>query len=122
MKLNKFWAIVFVAYFLMLLTISLLAYLGVLPTQIAAIPYYDKALHFILVGSSSYIGQKALGGWGLKINTLPFIIPLMPISITVFAAVDESLQILSPIRSFSLLDMSANLMGIWFFYWLAVRK
>lgn len=122
MKVNKSWTVAFIAYFLMLMTISLLAYLAVLPTKLAAIPYYDKVLHFILVGSSSYIGQKALEGWGWKIKILPFVIPLVPISITIFATVDESLQILSPIRSFSLLDMSANLVGIWFFYWLAVRQ
>lgn len=122
MNLNGRWAITFSAYLVILIAISISAYLGILPTKISTIPYYDKILHFILVGSASYLGHKALGKQMISFSFLPFALPLAPVIISILAGMDESLQALSPVRSCSLLDMSANLLGIWFFFWLVARK
>ncbi|NER26214.1 MAG: VanZ family protein [Symploca sp. SIO1C4] len=121
MTLDGRWTITFSVYLAILISISLLAYLGVLPTKISTIPYYDKILHFILVGMASYLSHKALGRKMISLSFLPFALPLAPLIITMLAAMDESLQALSPLRSCSLLDMSANLLGIWFFFWLVGR-
>jgi hypothetical protein len=122
MKLNRNWVIAFGLYFLVLLTIIGLAYGGILPVKVSAIPFYDTIGHFILLGSASYLGHKALGGQMITIWLFPFALPVAPLIISVFAAADESLQALSPLRTSTLSDMTANLMGIWAFYVLARWK
>lgn len=122
MKLNRNWVIAFGLYFIVLLGIIGLAYLGILPVKVSAIPFYDTIGHFILLGSASYLGHKALGGQMMKIWPFPVIVPIAPIVVSLFAAVDESLQALSPLRTSSLSDMTANLVGIWVFYCLAAWK
>ena len=122
MKLNRNWVIAFTIYFVVLLTIIGLAYRGILPVKLSAIPFYDTLGHFFLLGSASYLGHKALGGKMIKFWPFPFSVPLAPIAVTVFAVVDESLQGLSPLRTSSLSDMTANLLGIWVFYCLAAWK
>lgn len=122
MKLNRNWVITFGIYLVILLTIIGLAYLGILPVKVATIPFYDTLGHFILLGSASYLGHKALGGQMLKIWPCPLTLPLAPIAISLFAMVDESLQALSPLRTSTLSDMAANLVGIWVFYCIAAWK
>lgn len=122
MKWNRNWILAFGLYVVFLLTIIILAYLGVFPVKLPTIPFYDTLGHFILLGSASYLGHKALGGQMIKMWSCPLSIPLVPIAISIFAAVDESLQALSPLRTSSWLDMMANLVGIWVFYGLAVWK
>ncbi|HEY9671228.1 MAG TPA: VanZ family protein [Waterburya sp.] len=120
--LQRNWVIAFAIYFLILLTIIALAYLGILPVKVGVIPFYDTIGHFILLGSASFLGHKALGGQMTKIGCFPFVLPLAPILVSIFAAVDETLQAFSPLRTSSLSDMTANLLGIWGFYYLAARK
>lgn len=122
MKWNRNWAIAFGLYVGFLLTIITLAYLGFFPVKLPMIPFYDTLGHFILLGSVSYLGHKALGERMIKVWFCPLSIPLVPLAISIFAAVDESLQTLSPLRTSSWLDMIANLVGIWVFYGLAAWK
>ena len=122
MKLNRNWIIAFGLYFIILLTIIILADRGILPVKLAAIPFFDTLGHFILLGSASYLGHKALGGQMMKVWPFTVTVPLAPIVITVFAIADESLQAFSPLRTSSLSDMTANLVGIWLFYVLAAWK
>lgn len=122
MKWNRNWVLAFGLYVVFLLTIIILAYLGVFPVKLPMIPFYDTFGHFILLGSTSYLGHKALGEKMIKMWPCPLSVPLVPIAISIFAAVDESLQALSPLRTSSWLDMMANLVGIWVFYGLAVWK
>lgn len=122
MKLNRNWVIAFGLYFLVLLSIIGLAYWGILPVKVSAIPFYDTIGHFILLDSASYLGHKALGGQMFTIWLFPFALPVAPIIISLFAAVDESLQALSPLRTSTLSDMTANLVGIWAFYGLVAWK
>lgn len=122
MTLNRNWVIAFGIYFAILLTIIALAYRGIFPVKISWIPFYDTFGHFILLGSASYLGHKALGGQIIKILLCPVTIPLAPLFLSVFAAVDESLQALSPLRSSILSDMSDNLLVILFLYCIEARK
>lgn len=122
MRLSRRWSIVCGIYGAILLAIFVLAYRGILPVKLSAIPFYDTIGHFVLLGSASYLGHKAIGGRMLDVRWLPFAIPLAPLIVTIFAGIDEIFQAFSPLRTASLSDMSANLMGIWFFYYLATRK
>lgn len=121
MKSTQRWILAFCLYFLILLTIIVLAYRGILPVKISAIPFYDTIGHFILLGIASYLAHKSLGKRMIKTWPLAITLPLGPILVTIFAIVDESLQMLSPLRTSTLSDLVANLVGIWFFYWLASR-
>ncbi len=122
MKSNQRWILVFFLYFVILLTIIVSAYLGIVPVKISAIPLYDTIGHFILLGIASYLGHKALGNRMINIGFCCMSLPLAPILISIFALLEESLQVLSPLRSSTLSDFAANLIGIWFFYWLASLK
>ncbi len=76
MKLNRIWVLGFSLYFIVLLTIIGLAYLGIVPVKVSVIPFYDTIGHFILLGSASYLGHKALGGQIVNVWPLPFTLPL----------------------------------------------
>ena len=122
MKSNQRWVLGFILYFVILLTIFVFAYLGIVPVKISAIPFYDTIGHFILLGFASYLGHKALGNRMINIWSRCMSLPLAPILISIFALLEQSLQLLSPLRSSTLSDLAANLIGIWFFYWLASLK
>lgn len=116
---NKGWIIAFWLYFLLLVGITVSAYLRILPPQLTA---HDKLGHFILLGIASLLSHQALGK--RTIATPVVKIPLGPVLITILAFIDENLQVLSPARSYSMTDLGANLIGIWVFYWIGeqVRK
>ena len=96
--------------------ISVCAYLKILPPQLAV---YDKLGHFILLGFASFLSHQALGR--RMVGAIAFLIPLGPLLVTFFSLIDECLQILSSARSFSLIDLGANWIGIWVFYWLGEK-
>ncbi|MDX2099522.1 MAG: hypothetical protein SFW36_17220 [Leptolyngbyaceae cyanobacterium bins.59] len=113
------WRIAAIFYGALFLTTLLLAYTGHLPTQLAAIPYYDKAGHIILYCLASYIGHQFLrhrhfnlGEWHL---------PLWPLIFGVLTIVEELLQSLSPNRSLDWIDLVASLAGVCLGYALAER-
>ena len=113
---NKGWIIAFWLYFLLLVFISVSAYLQILPPQLTA---HDKLGHFILLGIAGFLSHQALGR--RTIATRGVKIPLGPLLVTGFSLIDEYLQMLSPARSFSLSDLGANWIGIWFFYWVGEK-
>jgi uncharacterized membrane protein YoaT (DUF817 family) len=110
------WRVAFVAYFVVLAAIITGAYLGGLPDVIRDVPYADAFIHFFAVGGAGYLAHRALGrrrfvfrNWNL---------PLGPVVIASLAVAEECLQGLAPTRTFSLLDMGANVSGVLFLYWL----
>lgn len=113
---NKGWIIAFWLYFLLLVFISVSAYLKILPPEVSN---YDKLGHFILLGIAGFLSHQALGR--RTIATRGVKIPLGPLLVTVFSLIDEYLQMLSPARSFSLTDLAANWIGIWFFYFVGEK-
>ena len=119
MKSNRPWVIAFWFYIGLLLSISLSAYLKIIPNQIKQFPYYDTILHFLLMGFSAFLGHLAFNK--RKINIFNFSLPLVPIVISFFVFIEECLQIYSPHRNFDLVDLAANFCGIVLFTWLAER-
>ena len=121
---NRNWAIAFWFYIGIIISISISAYLKIIPNEIKQFPYYDTILHFILMGFSAFLGHLAFNK--RKINILNFSLPLVPIIISVFVLIEECLQKFSPNRSFDLVDLAADFCGIVLFTWLAhqvkVRK
>lgn len=113
---NKRWIVAFWFYFAVLITIFALAYLRLIPTEIAKIPFYDTIGHFILYGMTGYLAHRALNRPVFKFINLD--IPLGPVLISLFALVEEALQFFSPYRTFSLLDLASNFCGILLFYWI----
>jgi polysaccharide biosynthesis protein VpsQ len=111
------WAIAFGVYLLVLTVISVSAYLGMLPTQLAAIPSYDTLGHFFLLGIASYLSHLALRGRTLNISRCT--LPLGPALMVLVVIVDETLQGFSPNRSVSITDVAASFSGILLFYRLA---
>ncbi len=96
----------FTGYTLFIISISVLAYLNVIPTKKINIPYYDYVGHFILYGIWAYLFAMVLPK-----NILPFI-PVGILFITLITIVEECLQSFSSVRSFSLVDMGCSIAGI----------
>jgi hypothetical protein len=121
MKLaQKKWQVAAGLYFLLLLTIVLLADTGNLPVELLSkIPHYDTAGHFILYGIASFLSHRAINRRMLVIFNFP--LPLGPLIFSIVTIIEEMLQELLPNRTFSLTDMGASLLGIVLFYWLGEK-
>jgi uncharacterized membrane protein YoaT (DUF817 family) len=110
------WRIAFAAYFVALAGIITGAYLGGLPDIIRNVPYADAFIHFFAVGGAGYLAHRALGRRRFVLRGAN--LPLGPVVIAGLAVAEECLQALAPTRTFSLLDMGANVSGVLFLYWL----
>ncbi|MBD2240997.1 VanZ family protein [Aulosira sp. FACHB-113] len=120
MKANKPWVFAFWVYFGILTSISLSAYLKIIPTELAQFPHYDTILHFLLLGIAAFISHLA---WNKrKIQIFNISLPLAPIIVISICVIDEIIQFFVPYRSFDLVDLTAGLCGIVFFTWLAEIK
>ena len=119
MKSNRTWVIAFWFYIGIIVSISISAYLKIIPTEIKQFPYFDTILHFLLMGFSAFLGHLAFNK--RKIIILNFSLPLVPIIISVFVLIEECLQKFSPNRSFDLVDLAADFCGIVLFTLLAER-
>ncbi|MEB3181917.1 MAG: VanZ family protein [Nostocaceae cyanobacterium] len=102
------------------MTISMSAYLQIIPTELSNFPHYDTILHFILLGIAAYLSHLALNK--RKIRWLNISLPLAPIIVIFFCLIDEVIQLFTPWRSFDLMDLAADLCGIVLFTWLAERQ
>jgi polysaccharide biosynthesis protein VpsQ len=120
MKSNQRWVFAFWAYFGILMFILISAYLRIIPTEISQFPYYDKILHFLLLGIAAYLGHLAFNKHQIKIFNIS--LPLTPVIMTFFCIVDEAIQLFVPYRSFDLVDLAAGVCGIALFTWLAERQ
>ena len=99
------------------LIVTHMAYLDILPHRFLAIPYVDKLLHFLLIGSIAFwlniwFRGRSIPIWGWYI---PLAL-LLPLSI---AFVEEVAQIFSPVRSADLADLISDIAGLFFFWWLS---
>lgn len=117
MKSNRNWAIAFWIYIGIILSITISAYLKIIPNEIHRFPYLDTILHFLLMGFSALLGHLAFNK--RKINIFNLSLPLVPIIISFVVLVEECLQRFSPNRSFDLLDLAADFCGIVLFKLLA---
>ncbi len=99
--------------------IDLGAYTGHIPTQIYWIPFYDKIMHFLLVGVFGAFLDGALAH--RAIVRVPFVPRVGPAIVLVLAGAEEYLQRFSPRRSSSWSDLIANYTGILVCSWIAKR-
>lgn len=100
-------------YTLLLLTIFLLAYLDLIPRGLKAIPFYDSLGHFVLYGTWGYLFGKVFSKI-IQIGSLN--IPVGILIVTFIAIIEECLQSLSSVRTFSLFDLGWGILGIVFAY------
>lgn len=98
------------AYSVFIFVIFLLAYLGLIPTELNAIPYYDSAGHFVLYGLWGYFFGSAYEKPIVSVRKF-HIQKGIAIAASI-AIVEEALQNLSPLRTFSLFDLAYGLLGI----------
>jgi hypothetical protein len=103
MKTRPRWAwLLWVQLAVVLLTI-LGAYLGLLNLAVLGLPGIDKLLHFVLVGALAFF---CVGWWA---DRSPWLVLGI---LSTGAIAEEASQLLSAARSFSLVDLAANLLGI----------
>lgn len=119
MKENKRWVYGAIVAMIFLISVSVLAYLKLVPTEIKAVPYYDSIGHFVLFGIFGFLVEMALRGKKYKLFRLFF--PLGATLVALFATVDEILQIFSRNRTFDLHDLGFGLLGITMSYFLAKK-
>jgi polysaccharide biosynthesis protein VpsQ len=119
MKPRRFWVIAFWFYLGILLTISISAYLRVIPTEIAQFPHYDTVLHFLLLGIAAYLSHLALNKRQILFFKIP--LPLAPLIVFLFCIIDEIIQKFVPYRSADWVDLAADLCGIIIFTFLAQK-
>jgi membrane-associated phospholipid phosphatase len=105
------------------LLVSLMAYLGLIPYAYLTWPYADKVLHMLLIGAVAFWLYLWLPEWQLQVGLLR--LPLAIILPFTLAAVEEVLQSWSPLRTFDLIDLASDLVGLLCFYalsrWVAAR-
>lgn len=110
------WRIALLVYGFALAAVILGAYLGGLPDVVKNVPYGDAFIHFFALGTLGYLTHRALGR--RRFTFAGRDLPLGPVAIVLFATAEECLQGLSPRRTFSFLDLGANVSGVLFLYWL----
>lgn len=103
--------------------VTLMAYLGLLPLYLLTWPFADKVLHMILIGALAFWLNLWIPDWRLQMGRL-----WLPVAIVLplaLATLEEMLQSLSPLRTFDLVDLASDLVGLLLFYalsrWVMVR-
>src|SRR6478672_5914220 len=98
------------AYSALMGLIILSAYFGWIPTKLHDIPFYDSAGHFVLYGLWGYFFGNAFPKPLVRVGN--FELQTGIVMMTCIAIIEECLQRLSPMRSFSLSDLGFGLLGI----------
>ena len=99
--------------------VTQMAYLDILPSHLLQWPLADKVLHFLLFGMVVFWLNLWLQGRSMQAGqwTIPVAI-LVPFSV---AMLEEGAQTFSPLRSVSLGDLTSDLLGMVFFWWLSTK-
>jgi VanZ family protein len=100
------------------------AYLGIMPLQWLRWPFADKTMHALLIGGAGFWLNIWLNGRAWRAGALA-----LPIGIAItfgIALIEEFLQLLSPKRTFDLLDLAFDVIGLclaWMLSrWLLARR
>ncbi len=101
------------------LLVTQMAYLGILPLHLLAIPYIDRFLHFLLIGSIAFW----LNIWfrGRSMSLFRWAVPLAVLVPLTIALLEETAQLYSPLRTADLTDLLSDLGGLFFFWWLSQK-
>jgi hypothetical protein len=104
------WAWVLWPQVAVVLLATLCAYLGLLTSDLLALPYLDKALHLLLYGGLAFLAV----GWWVRRPAGTVIAAL-----ALLAGVEEVLQSFSAVRDLDLGDLAGGLIAVALFGWLA---
>lgn len=99
--------------------ISQIAYLDLLPVNLLRWPLADKVLHFLLFGAVVFWLNLWLGG--RKVALGRWAVPLAILLALTVATLEEGVQTFSSHRSADLLDLTSDVAGMLFFWWLSQR-
>jgi polysaccharide biosynthesis protein VpsQ len=100
--------------------ILVLAYSGNLPSQLSAIPYYDKFGHVILYGVATYLGQRLFHRFTLRLGR--YRLSMWVVAFSIWTLIEEGAQSFAPTRSLDAMDLVCSALGIGIGYWLAARE
>lgn len=115
---TKFWRYGLVIHFSMVSMIVVLAYVGLIPTQYKIVPHADLVGHAILIGLLAFFLDGALHFRHVIPGKLAFL-RLAPVIVLSLAGIEEMIQAFSPLRTASLSDFSADVVGVIVCSWLA---
>ncbi len=102
-------------YFFLLLSIIFIANSGLLPYALfQQIQNYDIYGHFILYGIASILVHQAFRRQ--RIHLFNFSLPLGPFLFGLITFAEEYSQQFFPMRTYSVVDLAASLIGILLFY------
>jgi polysaccharide biosynthesis protein VpsQ len=77
---------------------------------VGALPFGDKFGHLFLIGTLTFLLNYALDGRTLKIGNLKVLLGCAIVAVAI--TIEEFSQIWMPLRTFDLIDLSANYLGI----------
>jgi polysaccharide biosynthesis protein VpsQ len=117
-KSRRVWQVALILYVIVLGVISALAYTKRLHVGAISRSHADKLIHFVLLGGASFLARRASGDVRMKLWNWPW----GPFVVGICASLDEFAQALSPVRTFSIADLVANISGVVVFGWLAGWK
>lgn len=95
--------------------VTQMAYMAMLPWGLLDWPYADKVLHFTLFGMVAFWLNLWMGG--RKTTILGVSVPLAILIPLSFAFTEECLQHFSPLRTFDLVDLMGDVLGMYTFWW-----
>ena len=114
------WWYVFGAYTTFIALVLIGAYIDVIPTQIGIIPMYDSIGHFVLYGIWFYLLHRALRYKSVTILKLD--VPIAFLILFPIVALEEFAQALASTRTFSLIDLLWDFVGMCLFWFLANKS
>ena len=101
------------------LLVTQMAYLDILPQALLHLPFIDKLLHFLLIGSIAFWLNLWLRGRAVPL--IGWYIPLALLLPLTVALLEEGVQVFSPVRTADLGDLLSDLTGLLFFWWLSQK-
>jgi undecaprenyl-diphosphatase len=99
------------------ITVTQIAYLGILPFQFLRWPLADKTLHFLLFGAVVFWLNLWLKGRLIWLGPCP--VPVAILLLLIPAIIEEGFQSFFALRTTDLTDLVSDLMGMLFFWWLS---
>ncbi len=98
-------------------TVIVMANLGRLPSELGNIPHGDKAGHLILMGGLAFLIEMSLGARRVRWGAWAF--PIGSVGVMAACLIEECSQVFLPTRTFDLMDLAFDLLGIGLGAWLA---
>jgi hypothetical protein len=97
--------------------VSQMAYLNILPFQLLRWPLADKVLHFLLFGAVVFWLNLWLKGRKLRLG--PYSIPVAILLLLIPTMIEEGFQSFSTLRTTDITDLTSDISGMFFFWWLS---